>query len=172
MRSINLLFAPGERSRMQKFYQDRAKGKPAPRRYEFEGKRKDGSRIWLEVSARAVEWEGHPAVQATLVDRTERKLEEEKRSESETRFRNLIEGSIQAVAVVDRKLRPRFVNPAAATIFGFDSVEDLLAIDTLYPYIAPSDRKQLRQQLKRRLDGEDVPDTYQFRGVRTDGKEI
>ena len=172
LKSIDALFVPASRSLMRKFYRDRVRGDPAPERYEFEGKRKDGSRVWLEVSVRAVVWEGAPAVQATLVDRTQRRLEEEKRRDSEAKFRNLVEGSIQAVAVVDRKLRPRFVNPAAATMFGFDSAEELLSIETLYPHIAASDRKLLRQQFKRRLAGDDVPASYQFRGIRKDGTEI
>ena len=48
----------------------------------------------------------------------------------------------------------------------------MLSVDSLYPNIAVSDRKLIRKYLKQRLAGSDVPDSYQFRGVRNDGEEI
>lgn len=48
-----------------------------PNHYEFQGLRKDGTVIWLDSVARAVTWEGCPAVQLTVVDITERKQAEE-----------------------------------------------------------------------------------------------
>ena len=45
--------------------------------YEFEGVRKDGSRIWLELRGGAVEWRGQRASHLALVDITERKRAEE-----------------------------------------------------------------------------------------------
>ena len=172
LKSIDALFAPSERARLRGYYEQRSQGNEAPSRYEFEGQRKDGTVIWLDASVREVEWEGRSAIQATLVDRTQHKREEQKRLETEARFRNLIEGSIQAVAIIDKKQQPRFVNPAAARIFGFDSVEEMLAVDSLEPYIAAADRKRLSRYLERRLAGEPLTERYEFRCVRKDGKEV
>ncbi|MEQ9447916.1 MAG: histidine kinase dimerization/phospho-acceptor domain-containing protein, partial [Rhodospirillaceae bacterium] len=56
----------------------RMAGRPAPTLFEYEARRKDGSTIWLQRSARVVNWRGVRAVQGTLVDVTERKNAEER----------------------------------------------------------------------------------------------
>ncbi len=65
--------APHERLRMWSFQKDRMQGKEAPRRYEYEAVRKDGTRRILENSVRVVNWNGAPAIQRTVVDVTERR---------------------------------------------------------------------------------------------------
>lgn len=71
------------------FNEARKKGGDAPREYEYEGIRKDGKRIWLHNMVRVVDWDGQPAVQATLIDITERKQAEAALHERETRLREL-----------------------------------------------------------------------------------
>jgi C4-dicarboxylate-specific signal transduction histidine kinase len=48
---------------------------------KFQGLRKDGSALWLEVMASLVDWEGGPATQATVVDITARKRAEAEREQ-------------------------------------------------------------------------------------------
>lgn len=66
---------------------NRLRGDPAPNLFEYEGTKKDGSSIWLENVVRKVNWEGEPAVQATIIDVTERKRAQQKLKISEERFR-------------------------------------------------------------------------------------
>jgi PAS domain S-box-containing protein len=54
-------------------FKDRLEGKPALSHYEVRGIRKDGTVVWLELSSSRIEYNGHPAVQATFLDITERK---------------------------------------------------------------------------------------------------
>lgn len=68
--------APHERERLTAFRRARMAGDPAPRHYEYQGLRKDGSLIWLENNVRVVEWDGHPAIQSTIIDISQRKLRE------------------------------------------------------------------------------------------------
>jgi PAS domain S-box-containing protein len=57
---------------------DRMMGISVPNHYEFRGVRKDGSIVQLEMFANLSEYNGKPAVQAIIVDITEkRKIEEE-----------------------------------------------------------------------------------------------
>ncbi|MCZ6863062.1 MAG: PAS domain S-box protein [Alphaproteobacteria bacterium] len=70
--------APHERARIERYRKARMAGRPVPNIYEFEGVRKDGSPLWLENTARVIEWEGKPANQATMIDITKRKKAEEK----------------------------------------------------------------------------------------------
>jgi len=66
---------------------DRQDGKATPDFYEYEGTKKDGSSIWLENVVRMINWDGEPAVQATIIDITERKRAQQKLKVSEERFR-------------------------------------------------------------------------------------
>ncbi len=50
--------------------------------------------------------------------------------DSEARFRELIEGSIQGI-VIHRSLKPLFVNHAFARMHGYDSIEEILDSDRL-----------------------------------------
>ena len=45
--------------------------------WKLRGRREDGSTVWVEVNARAVEWEGEAARQVTIVDVTEKQRAEE-----------------------------------------------------------------------------------------------
>ncbi|MGE0668884.1 MAG: PAS domain S-box protein [Sphingomonadales bacterium] len=45
--------------------------------WKLRGRREDGSTVWVEVNARAVDWEGEPARQVTIVDITEKQRAEE-----------------------------------------------------------------------------------------------
>ena len=84
--SILTLFLPEERERVQRYKEAREKGEAAPAFYEARGMRKDGSLIWVEYRIRTVTWHGEPAIQATVVDVTERK-----RAEAELRQMQKIE---------------------------------------------------------------------------------
>ena len=73
------LIAPGEVKRLNQFRAPYEIGDPDETvAYEFEGVRKDGGRIWLDLRGRAVDWRGQKASHLTLIDITERKRAEEK----------------------------------------------------------------------------------------------
>ncbi|HEX9768161.1 MAG TPA: ATP-binding protein [Kiloniellales bacterium] len=77
LESVGLLEAEHERERLAAYGAARLRHDSAPRRYEFEGVRKDGSSIWLENFVTVVDWEGRPAIQTTTVSITKRKRAEE-----------------------------------------------------------------------------------------------
>jgi PAS domain S-box-containing protein len=63
----------------------RSRGEPAPAQYEFKIVTKTGEELWTEVRATGLEFEGRPAVLATLFDITKRKQAEEALRRSERR---------------------------------------------------------------------------------------
>ena len=75
--SVNVFFAPEERERVDGYAHARYRGEDVPDHYEAEGRRKDGSPIWLQVSVQFVNWEGRRLLRTTFVDITERKKAEE-----------------------------------------------------------------------------------------------
>lgn len=114
---------------------------------------------------RVLEREGRLSRELDQRERTNRPL-----AESEERFRNLIEGSIQGILIHRRHMR-LFVNRAWAAIHGYTQ-DEILNMDSLLPMVAPSDRGRLREFYAARLRGEDVPSAYEYRGQRKDGTEI
>jgi diguanylate cyclase (GGDEF)-like protein/PAS domain S-box-containing protein len=95
----------------------------------------------------------------------------EKLAESEKRFRNLIEGSIQGI-FIHRNRAPIFANQACADILGYDSLEELLAAGTYETHLAPHESERMLGYGKARLSGQSAPSQYEFDGVRKDGSIV
>ncbi|HSJ57235.1 MAG TPA: PAS domain S-box protein [Anaerolineae bacterium] len=91
--------------------------------------------------------------------------------ESRERFRTVLEGSVEGI-LVHRNTRPLFANPAYARIFGYDSVDQVLALDSVVPLIAPYDRQRLLGYHAARTRGDPAPNQYEAGAVRRDGSII
>ena len=105
------------------------------------------------------------------IDLTEQVQARKALEESEARFRNLVEGSVQGVLIhIDQN--PLFVNQAYAEIFGYDSPEELVAQGSALGHVAPQERDRMRAYSKARLRGDDTPVTYEFEGIHKDGTPI
>jgi PAS domain S-box-containing protein len=96
-----------------------------PETYEFRGRKKDGTLIWVQNSVRAVDWEGQRALQATMMDVTERKTAEAELAASQRLLRTLIDSLPQSIHVKDTRGRYQVVNLAMARTHAV-SVEHLL----------------------------------------------
>ncbi len=106
-----------------------------------------------------------------LTDISARKRAEKALEESEARFRNLVEGSVQGVLIhIDHD--PQFVNQAYAEIFGYDSPEEVVAEGSALGHVAPRERERMGDFSKARLRGDDAPVSYEFEGIRKDGTPI
>src|SRR5205085_4083549 len=74
--TIDHLVPPEEYDRIMMYRKARFRGEPAPVVYEGRRLRRDGTVIWLDNRSKLIEWDGRPAVQAVVVDITERKRAE------------------------------------------------------------------------------------------------
>lgn len=90
------------------------------------------------------------------------------RRESEERFRSLLEGSIQGI-IIHRDFKPLFVNHAYARMHGYDTVDDILRMETILPLAAPHEQARWRQYKDARLRGAEAPTEYEYQAVRQDG---
>ncbi len=141
------------------------------RGFEHQLFRKDGSKIWISVNARAVRDE-HGAIlyyEGTAEDINERKRAEEALSESEERYRELFENAKDAIYVHDLSGRYTSVNRAAEQLIGF-SREEILG-KHFSNFVSPRDLKHARTNFCRKLDEENET-KYEVNVVNRDGRRI
>ncbi len=103
----------------------------------------------------------------TVEDVTERLAMEEALRTSEQRFRDLVEGSLQGMAIL-RDNRIVFGNPAYLRMFGFESLEEAQRSGTVLDFIAPEDRERIRGYIVARRSGQAAPDSYEMALLRKD----
>jgi PAS domain S-box-containing protein len=112
------------------------------------------------------------AIWAATMLSLQRKQGEEALRESETRFRSLIEGSIQGV-VIHRDFKPLFVNQAYADIFGYQTPDDILRMEhCVLQHAAPHEHARLLDAAQALQRGEDAPTQHEYQGVRQDGSSV
>jgi PAS domain S-box-containing protein len=114
-------------------------------RYEAVGLRRDGTRIDVEICARAATYEGKPVRVSAIRYITDRKLAEQALRRSEARLRLLIE-RITDIILVQRDGRVVFANPAALRYLDYATVSDIIGKDVL-DLVHPGDQERVRSHL-------------------------
>ncbi len=137
---------------------------------ELRCRRRDGSIVWIKTLSHAIEWDGKPARQVTIIDISDRKFAEEVRRQSEEKYRFLVEGSIQGI-LIQRNMRPLFVNQAYADIYGY-TIDEILAMESVADLFFEEDRARLTEYSRQRFSDQNVPIRYAYRGVRKDGSVV
>ncbi|MDH3413614.1 MAG: diguanylate cyclase [Gammaproteobacteria bacterium] len=178
--------AAHEHERMEQFRQARLRGEDIPA-YEFEGVKKDGTRIWVENRGRVITWDGKPAIQRSIVDVTERKQAQENLRAAEEQNRLILQSAGEGIYGLDLEGNTTFVNPAAAAMLGYE-VDELIGklmhhlIHHTYPdgtryplekcpmYAALTDGKThvVTDEVLWRKDGSSFPVEYTSTPVRKD----
>jgi diguanylate cyclase (GGDEF)-like protein/PAS domain S-box-containing protein len=136
---------------------------------ELEHVRRDGTRVIVDSRwALQLDSEGRPyAVLGINTDITDRKQAEDSLRKVEEQNRLLIENANDAIVVYDASGRFTFVNGRWESMSGY-SREDALKL-TFPDVLHPADREMVLDNLRRRLDGEEVESNYPLRIVRSDG---
>lgn len=166
------LSAPHERLRLENYRIARLANEDVPTQYEYDGLRKDGRLIRIQIISRRVNWHGKAAVQVSLLDITERKKAEWQLRESEQKFRNLVEGSLQGMFIL-KDWKPLFANKVFADIFGYQSADEVIEAGSFDPFVADQEeRDRLRNLMQAGMRGENVPSNFLVRGIRKDGVRI
>ncbi len=169
-REVWAFFDPDEIARMKEYARARKAGADAPTQYTLIGLRYDGVPLYLEFFVSAGMWDGEEAIQVFLQDRTKEHIAENARTDSEARFRNLVEGSIQGY-LVHRDWEILYANAAAAKVFGY-KVEEFVGRSFL-ELVSSEERDLVADIRRRRLAGDtDVPNYYELKCVRQDGDPI
>lgn len=95
--------------------------------FEAQLRRRDGKLLWVRLNASLVlnSQEPREVIEGTLIDITEWKRTEEELRLSETRFRNLVERSADAISLVDASGNVLYSSHAVSPIFGYQLEERL-----------------------------------------------
>ena len=90
---------------------------------------------------------------------------------SETRYRNIVEGSLHGI-VIQQQGRIVYANPAMATLFGYASPTAMLGLSTFDDLVVEEERQLLRDRTEAVYRGEQVQPHPGWKGRRLDGKPI
>ena len=132
--------------------------------------RKDGSIYWTEVLTTSMAFEDEIVAVSVNRDITDRKRDEAALSESENRYRSLVDNFPGAIAIIcDQKIV--YVNPTVLQYLGTDSQDQVIGkpIDGI---IHPDKLEKTLKRMKRMMAGE--KDLYPVRNQyrRLDGSEF
>jgi PAS domain S-box-containing protein len=117
-------------------------------RYEVLGLRANGDRFELELAPVPIDFEGRPAVGATLRDVTEKNRAAADLARSEERYRLLFERNVAGVFRSTAGGRMLDVNEACARIFGY-TIAEFLRQDASVLYPEPELRAAFLERLRR-----------------------
>ncbi len=90
----------------------------ASERYEFRMLGSDGETRWLEILRTETEYNGRPAIQFSILDRTERKMAEEAYRETMERYQALAEAAQDMIYIIDRENKLLYANEHTAAAAG------------------------------------------------------
>jgi PAS domain S-box-containing protein len=126
---------PDELPKVAELYRRRVAGESVAPTYETVARRRNGEKVYVELNAGVITYQGRPADLVIVRDITERKRAEEALRESEQRYRQLFEGIGDAVMVCNSQGRFVDCNEATLKRLGY-SREDLVrlgAADIVHP---------------------------------------
>ncbi len=105
-----------------------------------------------------------------LLEIEKRKGSEERLRESEEKFKSLVERSLTGVYIIQDG-RFIYVNPEMANIFGYEPGE-IINKKTPYDLTAEEYHPIVKENIRKRLDGETETVHYTFKGLKKDGSII
>ncbi len=91
--------------------------------------------------------------------------------EAELRFRTLIERPIVGM-LVRRFDTLLFANQAFAELLGYDDPQEVIGLGTVDAWLAPGEKKRIREFADARLRGENPLSHYEFEALRKDGQPV
>ena len=90
---------------------------------------------------------------------------------SERRFRDLIDAAVQGV-FIHRAWAPLYTNQAFANMLGYADRGEVLALDTLEHHFPAYERARLQRYMESHVEGESMPNRYEFDARRVDESVI
>src|ERR1039458_7852663 len=137
--------------------------------FESVHQRRDGSEFAVEVSTRSIVVAGRNLQQSIIRGISDRKQAEMELSESESRFRQLVESAPYGILVVDRQA-VLYANPEAVRMFGAVAPDDLVG-HYLLERSGPEDHDSMLRRAREVASGVPSP-VIERRYLRLNGEEF
>ncbi|MHA1568353.1 MAG: PAS domain S-box protein, partial [Alphaproteobacteria bacterium] len=132
--------------------------------------KKVGGPSWPgNIFSHSIQFFGEGAVLTAVIDITEAKKSERLLRDSERKFRDLIDGSVQGI-FIHQNGRIVYANKASSDMFGLDP-DETVGLDVM-TLIADVDVERMRERLEIRRRGDEVPRRSEFELKRGDGPNI
>ena len=163
--TVQELVAGPDRALVSENLRRRGAGEARSLRYEFRGLRKDGSVIDVLVQGSVAEIDGRRAIVGVIEDISASKMNLSALSDSESRFRAVLEQSVAAIYVIQDQ-RIVYVNPRMREIFGYGA-DEAFDPDPL-AHVQNGDRLKVIEQMRPRLASERKA-AYSINAMRRDG---
>jgi PAS domain S-box-containing protein len=160
----------GNLREMADLYKRRIAGEDVPPVYEITLVRKDGSRLYGEVNASAIKYEGKSTDLVIIRDVTERKQMVEALRHSEERYRTILDEIEEGYYEVGLAGNFTFVNNATCRQFGY-SKEELIGMN-YRAYVPKEDVKSVYKAWNKVYRTGKPLKLYPFASVRKDGTQI
>ncbi len=132
---------------------------------------KDGRTIFTEwYNTPLTNSDGKVIGVASIVeDITERKKADEVLHESEEKYRSLSENSLEGIGL-SKENRAIYANKALLDIFGYDNLEEFLALPLL-EHVAPESQYKIQEMLRKIKKGESHEKRFTYKIIRKDGEK-
>ena len=145
---VRTLIAPEHREIVDNHIRECARGGPAPEFYEVDALRRDGTRFTMEVHASAYVGDDQPYTLLVIRDVTERRAAEQALRDRERQVSGILENMQDVYMRADLEGRLLVLGPAAPAMFGYASVDEMMALSVFDLYYNRDDRLRVLQQLR------------------------
>ena len=137
--------------KVAEYFRLKEQKKEAPNRFEFLGKKKDGSKFYTEISVSSFESDDKHYTVMVVHDITERKRAQQAIRESEEKYRNITENIDDFLYTFERGkifFQPTFYTFSVEKITGFSQAEFMNDPKLILKIIHPDDFTVVKQYLK------------------------
>jgi len=167
-RNLLTLLEKEDAEKLKKDIKKAIKGELSEAEYDVKAKRIDGEEIFIKLSLAKVEYKGKLHALGIVSDISTLKKIDIALRESENRYRTLVENANDGIYIITAD-GFEYVNPAFEKLTGYRSEEICSRDFNFWNIIHPDDVKIIGEREKARERGEDIPPSYQFRIITSDG---
>ena len=163
------MIAPEERPRLQEMATRRAAGERVPASFETVLLHRSGARIAIELAQSRTMLDGHPITVTFVSDISSRAATSQALRESEKRFRDLVDGAPDGVAIL-RGPVVMFLNGRAAKLLGLPNAAQGTG-RVITDFLHPDDRERAAARISKLLRDGGLDERAEYRSIDGRGEE-
>lgn len=163
------IFHPDSRDELVRRVREHSTGSDIAERMELKFIRRDGDISWTLARSSRGDAEGEPSAQFICIDVTEPHMTMEALSESEEKYRTLVENSNDAI-VIHRDGVIVYANRTAMELTGFEEGE--LLGNSVLNFVSHDFEALVLRNMTNRISGKEVPSIYNIEVLKKSGDTI